>query len=868
MRLTRSCTVFVFSVSAASLAGSDLDRFSDDACRHGRMEAAALWGGEARFDPGTGRNTRNYAPDRLVNHRHMRVEIDIPDMNTRSFSAVQTLDIAALATPVGAIRLNAEQLRIKDVELGGDGAGGRRITHFHDGSVLTVTFDPALEAGEEARLVTSYEVVEPVEGLFWTPESPAWPGRAAQIHSQGQPETNRYWFPCHDFPNERLTTEFVVTVPEGYSVISNGRLAQTPAKSGGRTTFHWVQDKPHVNYLVTLVVGKFDVTDVAPAGFPISLPVHVPPGKGGLVRGTYGRTAEMVKLFEERFDEPYPWDRYAQVVVWTFGSGGMENTSATTMYDTAIFDEKAFGDSDLDGLISHELAHQWTGDLITCNTWEHIWLNEGWATYGTALWYEHRDGYENGYLRQTHNNMRTIARADHLSPGTDEFRPGMASDVYEHPWEVFRRKSDPYEKGASILHMLRAKLGEEVFFKGVAAYIDRYKFKTAETDDFRRVLEEVSGVSLEQFFDQWCYRAGTPKVKVTGRWDEANKVLTVTVEQLQRIDADNPAFVFDLPIEVPMGEKFEPHRFTIPVTERRHTHTLTLDDSMFSRPGYLRVDPDLHVLMDLELDMPEEWLRRAAQDHASVVTRLDAVAALGSRNSPESVALLRDRLGEARSPWFERRAAADALGELKATGALLDALNAGIDDPRARVRALVALGRVEEADRELAAAVLARHAADEHESYACRAAALEALGKVGDGGHMDIFRAALKAESQHDQVRVGAIKGLATLDEAGCLEAVIPFVGYGNLSRTRPDAAGAIADLADQDIDAAIEALEPLLLDREARTRRAARQALAKIEDDRCVAALDSFIARTRHPAEKREAEELRKKLERKIGGE
>lgn len=847
------------SLILISGAEAPADAFNHDACLHARLDS--LTGApDNRFDPDTGRDTRNYAPDRVADYLRMHLAIDIPDMNTRVLHATQTLDFAALALPVQAIRLNAEQLKINSVELAEP--AGTRITHFHDGSVLTITFDPPLEPQQQARLITQYELREPVDGLFWTTESHAWPGRPPQIHSQGQPETNRYWFPCHDFPNERLSTEIHATVPEGFTVISNGRLARHSKASDGRESFHWVQDKPHVTYLVTLVVGKFDTLDVAPEGSPIPLPVHVPPGKGDLIPRTYARTPQMVELFERVFDEPYPWDRYAQVVVWNFGSGGMENTSATTMYDTAVLDQKALADGDLDGLIAHELAHQWTGDLITCNTWEHIWLNEGWATYASALWFQERDGYEMGYQRQMHQTMRGLARDDHLSPDTNNLAPAMVSNEYKHPWEVFRRKANPYPKGSSILHMLRMKLGDDVFFKGVAEYVDRYKFKTVETDDFRRVLEEVSGLSLEQFFDQWCQRAGTPKVKVSAQWDEASKQLSITVEQLQRIDADNPAFVFDLPINIMTSEKTA-RKITMRIDERRHTHTISFNDKLGGTPKYLAVDPDLHVLMDLELDLPDEWVFRAASDESSAPVRLDALAAMGAINTPESRDLLTRRLTS--TPWHEAQAAAESLGRLKAADELLSALNTGIDDARPRAKALEMLANAEGDDaRSRAATILIAHASDENESYACRAAALEALGRVADkhdASIMPIFEQALRAESQHDRVRVGALKGLAALDTEDALHAVAPLAEQGNFSRTRPEAIQAIAKLAHHDQDFALDSIEPLMLDHEARTRRAAREAIAKIDHERSKSILDSFIARTRHPAEREDARRLRKEL-------
>src|SRR5690606_32345803 len=217
----------------------------------------------------------------------------------------------------------------------------------------------------------------------------------------------RHWFVCHDYPNERMTTELIVDVPAVYSVSSNGRLV-SHLTTGDRAVWHWLQDKPHVPYLVTLVIGTFDIVEIPHDRVPMK--VWVPQGLGDQVMQTYGRTGDMIDLFEQRFGVPYPWDRYDKRVVKNFGAGGMENTSATSMYPTAILDSTALLDGDLDGLIAHELAHQWTGDLITCKSWAHIWLNEGWATYCSALWNERRFG-EDGYLDSIRNNFG-VARRD------------------------------------------------------------------------------------------------------------------------------------------------------------------------------------------------------------------------------------------------------------------------------------------------------------------------------------------------------------------------------------------------------------------------------------------------------------------------
>jgi aminopeptidase N len=841
----------------------------DLACLHCKL-AATRWletegADRVRFEPGTGRDLRNFAPDRPADLRHMRLEFDIPDMNTPRLSAKQTLSFTPIAEPLAVLSLDAEQMEIASVEIPDDSPlhAGTRVSHTYDGRDLSIRFDPPIPPGAAASVVVRYALHDPPDGLTWTPESPEWPGRPPQIHTQGQPETNRFWFPTHDFPNERLTTEIVATVPEGFLVSANGRET-SPAKTvNGRTTFHWLQDQPHVSYLVSMVIGKFDVRDVAPAGSRTPMPVYVPPGRGGDVARTYGRTPDMVGVFEERFSEPYAWDRYAQLVVWNFGAGGMENTSATTMYDTAILEEKTLEDDDLDGLISHELGHQWFGDLITCNTWAHIWLNEGWATYCSALWFEARDGGQNGYINSMWRTMRGLAKNDQIAPdakGDALTRPGMVSPIYKHPWEVFRRTSNPYPKGCSILHMLRAELGDGLFFRCVGEYVDRTKGKTAETNDFRRVFEEVSGRSLERFFTQWAERPGTPKVSVRASWDEKKRELRLVVEQKQLIDAEHPAFVFDLPIEVYVGQDMAAAKASIAVDSARHEHAFSFD----AEPTMVLVDPDMHVLMDVEVEMRTPWLINQMTTPRSIASRLDAVNFVRGRNTEATRAALVKVLRDAKEWHTVRSEAAESLGKLSAAVELLAALKEVIEQAKVRRSAIHALGEI---GGEAVVPALAKHASDENESYACRAASLEHLGKHAPRGSTEflpIFAAALQAPSQHDQVRIGAIKGLANLNLREALPMVLPFTKLGTPGRTRPDAIDAAARLSkfsDETREAAYLAIAPLVFDREERAQRAAINALAEIRDKRGLETLDRLMATTRSEQTKETAERARERL-------
>ncbi len=849
--------------------GEDLHDYGSQCLHCKLLRSVNTAGREMRYNTGTGRDLRNYPPDRVVDFEHMRLELDIPDMNTARLSAKQTLTFAPIARELDVLELDAMQMTIEHAAFVGPSKINRDTTFSHDGKRLAIRFNPPIKQGEHAEILIEYTLEDPADGLFWTPENNAWPGRPAQIHSQGQPETNRYWFPCHDFPNERLTTEIITTVPEGFIVSANGHLVGQPATKGGRTTYHWLQDKPHPNYLVSLVVGQFDMQDIAPSGMEFPMPVYVPPGQGGAIERTYGRTADMIRVFEQRTSEPYPWDQYAQILVWNFGAGGMENTSATTLFDTAVLDAKSLLDDDLDALIAHELGHQWFGDLMTCKSWAHIWLNEGWATYMEALWFEQRDGMQGGYQWDMYKNLRGVAERDQLAPDSNGFTPAMVSPVYEHPWEVFRRASNPYPKGASILHMLRMKLGDEVFFRAVGEYVDRHKFGVVETDDFRKAMEDVSGLSLEQFFTQWCERPGSPSVRVTAKWDEKDKQLDITVEQLQRIDAEHPAFVFELPIAIepdPSNTQWKGHNATvleIEIDSSRGEQSVSLP----AEPGAVVVDPKMSVLMKYQGELKTGWLVSQLDYRWSLTARLDAARLLGSHQDAKSTKALVAKVNDKSEHFSVRARAAESLGQLRAEDELVSLAVQGIAEARVRVAVITALGEV---GGDPAVKLLKGFADDDNESYACRAAALVGLGKISDPDDaeaFDVLARALGADSQHDNVRAGALRGLASFNTSAALDQAIVYTQPGHLSRLRPVAVQAVAELADHDVDLAFETIAPLLQDHEDRTRRAAGMALVVIEDERGIETLDSLIYSAKTPDLKAMAEHWRDDLLAMVNG-
>jgi aminopeptidase N len=829
--------------SLATLVSLAAHARPDDECC-GRGEAMSRADRKVTsVDGATGRDLLKYPPNPVVDYQHMSLKLDIADMDTPRMEAVQTLSLVPIGTSVTTLALDARLLEIKSVSVSRPANQG--VTFKHDGATLALTFDPPLVVGQKAEIVTTYSIIDPTYGITWTPESPAWPGRPPQLHSQGQAETNSYWFPCHDSPNERLTTELTVTVPDGFVASSNGKLVNTSrASDTGRTTFHWLQDKPHVNYLVTLVVGKFDIETVARSGKDrIPMPVYVPPGRGTDIKGTYGNTPRMIDAFERRTGHAYPWDQYAQLVVWNFSAGGMENTSATTMYDTAILSPEGLADGDLDGLISHELAHQWFGDLITCKSWEHIWLNEGFATYFTSLWWEERDG-RNGYDAGV---LGYFDRVIALDKADAPYQAAMVSKDFRHPSDAFRKPANPYPKGAAILHMLRMKLGDEVFFRALAAYVEKYKFRLVETNDFRRELEAVSGESLEQFFAQWCYRPGVPHLDIACDWKSDTSELVITVEQKQTIDGYNPAFAFTLPVWVEgLSQVAE-----VEVADRKATASFRLG----AEPGIVAIDPSLSVLAKTSIKQPlRRWLAQLDRG-PTLLARVQAAQALADDASGLSAQALAKVASDLRAHDALRRAAVAALGKRAEHAAIAHLARARVEGRPVREALVEAAAEAlsknfEGPDTARLRDLIIRSAAKE-ESFKVRAAALRAIGTLKMLDQSSLLVVATETESQHDILRQAALEAIGNLDSAPGLPIAVRLAQPGTLSRTRPVAVATIAKLAAHDKPKALATLGMLLSDRERRTWQAAGEALVSMNDKAAVPLIQAVRDAARDPIDR-----------------
>ena len=562
---------------------------------------------EFAFTRPPARSTRG----RLLDIQHLALELEV-DPGARTVAGRVTLRSAVIAPTCAGSELDSVELQIDKVAVDGTEARFR-----HDGKRLRIELADAPAIGAALTIAVDYRGA-PRRGLYFIAPEEAYPDKPVQAWTQGQDEDSRYWFPCVDLPNEKATSELTVTVPAHLFALSNGVLVSDDT-DGERRTLHWRLDVPHSCYLVTLAVGDFAAIETRWRDVPVVY--YVERGKEAACERTLARTPQMLELFSRLFGVAYPYPRYAQVFVADFIFGGMENTTATTLTDTVLMDERSALDYDIDALVAHELAHQWFGDLVTCRDWGEGWLNEGFATYAEYLWREHHEGRDAADLE-----LEEWAEM-YFGEDSGRYRRTIATKLYDEPIDVFDHHL--YEKGGRVLHMLRDVLGDDAFWRALAYYLGKHRHGVVESRDLARAVEEATGRNVDWFFSQWVIDgAGHPELDVAVRWDADRKLATITVEQRQKVDPRTPLFRIPTRVRFRLGDRDVD--VPLEIVDRKHVFHLPLE----AEPSQAIFDPGRITLATVKTDKPEPvWIAELAR--ATLGTdRATAAQALAKRGGP------------------------------------------------------------------------------------------------------------------------------------------------------------------------------------------------------------------------------------------
>ena len=788
-----------------------------------------------------------YGPDKLVDVLHIDLFLE-PNLPERRLAGVCTTTVRALDESVESLALDAVDLEIERVERDGIPLQFER----RDGT-LRILFDPALAPGEQASFAVTYRVSNPRHGLFFVAPSQAYPEKVAHAWTQSQDQNARYWFPCLDYPHAKQTTSATIVVRKGEFALANGALIER-SHAEHTTTFSYRQDIPHSTYLITLVVGPFVEIEQRAAG-ERAVPVwyYVLPGREADGDRSFGNTPRMIEVFEERIGTAYPFARYSQIAVGDFIFGGMENTSATTQTDRTLHDATAHLDFSSDPLVSHELAHQWFGDLLTCRDWSQAWLNEGFATYFECIWREADLGYDE-YL---YDVFGCVAR--YVDEDASRYRRPIVCNRFRDPIELFDRHL--YEKGAAVLHMLRGELGDARFWRSIRHYVKQNARRNVETIDLIRAIEDATGRNMRGFFDRWVFRGGHPEIEMQAAWDPKRKSVTLTIDQKQHVDEEHPAYAFD--VEIGLCDRAPAHvesdrgpgplpgerRIRVHVERAHETVTVPLE----TEPKLVRFDPGAFVLGSITYRGNADVAAAILRGDPDPVARIRAARALAKDGSY----VAREALSDAfeREPfWGVLAEAAAAAGATKSGWALELLLGAlAHEHPKVRHAVAAALGVFREG--AVASALLAPATSDA--SYLVRAAALTSLGKTRDERAFAVLERALHERTWNAVVEAGAARGLAELADARATTLLIGASAFGQdegLRRAATAAIGRQAALLESERTACVDALGRLIDDQTFLVQLAAIAAAESLEDARLLATLDrlaesAFDGRVRRDA-------------------
>jgi aminopeptidase N len=660
---------------------------------------------------------RKYAPDRDVDILNVLIDIT-PDFTNETISATATLTFKPIAKPLREWKLNAEELRISSV------TSSAQVAAFNsDDKQLTITFAEELPVDREQSVKIVY-TAEPKRGLYFRTPRQGYKAGDTHLFTQGEDMDARFWFPTHDYPNEKFTSEIICHVPEGMVAFANGRKVSEQKDAAGLVAFDWKQEKPHTSYLVCLVAGYFKGVEDTHHDIPLGF--FTVPSESAVAANSFAPTKEAMALFEQEIGVPYPWAKYYQVCVTDFQFGGMENTSLTVLTEGTLFSKESENLHNSEGLVAHELAHQWFGDLVTCKDWSHAWLNEGFATYYAHLFDQHKNGRES-MLYDLYQTARNIT-----SRSANDDTKGIVFRRYDNPMEVF--SAGIYPKGAWVLHMLRGQLGDDLYRKVIKTYLERHQFQNVETHDLSAVVEELSGRSYDQFFDQWVYRPHFPELNVTYSWDESSKIAKLNIRQTQALTNEIGLFNFPLKIRFKVGDNTIDRE--IRVKEKAEDFEFRFEKA----PTIVRLDPDLIVLAKTTFRPPHSMILAQLQDKSDMLGRVLAIEALRSDESEENVKRLKDVLNND-SFFAVRQEAVSALRGIHSAAAL-DALIASRDQPDARVRIRV----------------------------------VEAIGAYYDEKAFAAIDAILKTEKNPDIV-AEAIQALAASPSKDATERLLAYVG-------------------------------------------------------------------------------------------
>jgi aminopeptidase N len=697
-------------------------------------------------------------------------------------------------------------------------------------------------------VIISY-TAEPKTGLHFRTPNMGYPEAEAHFFTQGETHYHPHWFPSYDYPNERATSEIICHTEKDFTVLSNGKLvSESIDPQSGLKTSHWLQDKPHTNYLIALVAGRFKKVEDKYRDIPLAY--YTLPSLFEYCEYSFSDTADIMGFFENETGIDYPWNKYYQVAVADFTSGAMENTTLTVHNDWYIANPESQGIRTMDWLNAHEMAHQWFGNYVTCKDWANTWLNEGFATYYQKLYSAHKYGTDQ-MLYEMYEDASQICGS-----GLDKKKP-IHHRHYSSAWEQFNFLN--YKKGGWVLHMLRSQLGPDLYRKCIKTYLQRNAYRSTVTGDLNSVIEELSGVSYDRFFDQWIFQAGSPELKIDYKWSQKDRLAKVSIEQTQK-KKDDEVF-YHLPAIIRFTVQGNAVDKEILIDEKQQDFYFALD----SKPDIVRFDPEYTILAKIEFKKPKEMLYQQLFNENDTVGRILAARSLEKHDDKKTVEKLKKALNS--DPFYGvRQKAASALQKIQ-TDQAFKAITASIDNQPAKarigvVKSLAGFYRPETIDHLI-------NVIETEQNPLIVNEAIVGLGRFSDPRCKKIILEKLKADSFRNQACASAIKAINMLKDEEYADILMDTIKQREQEFTSWNVGEALKTLGRisstmDDKTQVLEFLTGYAYSKKDLAARGAIEAIGLLKEPRAIGILKTFTGNNKYDRRQETANKALKELNKK----
>jgi aminopeptidase N len=679
--------------------------------------------------------------------KHYRIDLTL-DEDTKSFAGITQVDFTSSQEGLNNLKLDAETFVVNTVI----DENGKALAFKQSDGKLDITLKAALQKGAESKVIIHYQAdnvdIDPTKfgmkagydlGLDFKAASDTNP---QLINTLSFPEGARHWFPCFDHPSDWATHDTLITVKNSYKAIANGALLSTTENvDTGMRTYYYSQLKPQPTYLYVLVAGPYVVLEDKHGELPLQYWVYS--GKEKDAQLTFAPTANMIGFFEKLYGSKFPWVKYAQITVPGIG-GGAESTSATVLGESLVRNQQDIVDFPSNRVISHEIAHQWWGDFVGYQDWQHVWLSESFATLSEYLFNAQDLGKDEGAL-----NLFNKKR-DYLNEAHNKFIRPIVTNKWDRPDQMFDNHS--YAKGAVVLNMFRDLVGVESFSAIMQGFLQKHAYSNATTEDFFDIVSAVSGKDYQWFFEQWLLKPGHPVLEITSDWDEKQSVLVLNIKQTQ--DTNKGIALFKLPIRIGITTESGKRVQDIWLDKQQQTFSFALAE----KPLLVHFDEGDVLLKEWTFNKSTgELLYQLSHDNA--MGRLWAATELETHLNEAEVTNALIQAVSKDNFWAVRQTALTSLSKVQSVE-LQDYLQQlSIKDVKNQVRAtaLNALGAYK--NPQLIGFIKQRYATEQ--SYLLKAAAISALGQYHDPTLTEFISQAALISSPRDVVAKAAKAALA-----------------------------------------------------------------------------------------------------------